>query len=347
MCAQLAAVARQSCSLEMNRIGSEVLHLQWGGGACSYGKKVNWKIKMKKHIWLSMAIGGILLGIPSVNVPAAVRVSSTGSRAAFVIHSEPSFVYLRTQGFSISVGSPYDIVYYGGRYYLNHNGRWYRSYSYRGPWILISNYGLPSRIRRYRLVDIRRYRDIEYRKSDSRNNRYQRNDDMRRRALEQRYKSPESRKGQAEPNRAPGGSRFQQPPMRAPESRRVQEPPKRAPEGRNLRQPPTRAPENRRVQEPPMKAPEGSRFQQPPTRAPEIRKVQERPMRAPEGRNLQQPPMRAPENRKAQEPPNRTPEGRNLQERPNTAPEGRKIQEQQDKGDNRGGKKDKEDKRPK
>ncbi|NTU68608.1 MAG: BcpO-related WXXGXW repeat protein [Chlorobiaceae bacterium] len=202
---------------------------------------------MKKHIWLSAVIAGMLLVMPSANASAAVGVRTTGSRATFVINSEPSFIYLRTQGFSISIGSPYDIIYYGNRYYLYHNGRWYRAYSYRGPWFLIRNDRLPSRVRKHRLADIRRYRDIEYRKPDSRNNRYQRNDEYRRRVLEQKYRAPEGRNMQEQPIR-PEGRKLQAPPMRAPEGRNVQEQPIR-PEGRKLQAPPMRAPEGRKSRE--------------------------------------------------------------------------------------------------
>lgn len=189
-----------------------------------------------KNIWFSCVIAGTLLGMPSVNASAAVSIHSTDSRITFEINSEPSFVYLRTQGFSIAIGSPYDIIYYGNRYYLNYNGRWYRSYSYRGPWVLVGNSRIPSKIRRHRLEDIRRYRDIEYRKSDRRNNRYQRDDDNRRRVLEQKYKAPESRK-------------IQQPPIKASESRRVQDRPDRVPESMKAHEQPNKVPEGRKTQE--------------------------------------------------------------------------------------------------
>lgn len=175
---------------------------------------------MKKHIWLSPLIVGMLLGMLVVTAQAGVNVNSTGGRAKFVINSKPGFVYLRTQGFSISVGSPYDIAYYRNWYYLNHNGRWYRSDSYRGPWYYMAKKGIPSRIRKHRIEDLRRYRDIEYRKPDSRNNRYQRNDEYRRRVLEQKYKAPESRIIKEHPNRVPDSRKIQTPPMRPPESRK-------------------------------------------------------------------------------------------------------------------------------
>jgi hypothetical protein len=288
------------------------------------GRNVNGKIKMKKHIWFSGVIAGMLLGMPSVNAPAAVSVYSTGSRVTFAINSEPSFVYLRTQGFSISIGSPYDIVYYGSQYYLNYNGRWYRSYSYRGPWVLVGYSRVPLRIRRHRFEDIRRYRDIEYRKTDSRNNRYQRNDDNRRRLLEQRYKAPESRNIQAQPNSAPEIRKVQPPQMRVPESRKIQAQP-------------ARTPEIRKVQQPQMKAPESRNIQPQPNRTPEIRKVQQPQMKAPASRKVQEQPNRIPEGMKAREQPARAPEVRKVKEQPKMAPEGRKAKDQQEKGEKGGG----------
>jgi hypothetical protein len=143
---------------------------------------------MKKQIWLAAGIAGMLLGNPAADAKAALSVQiSTGSHPSFIINSAPNFIYLRTQGFSVSVGSPYDIVYYSNYYYLYHGNHWYRSSSYHGPWIIILNKRLPYQIRRHRWEDIRRYRDIEYRRPDRSHNQYQRTDDNRRRLLDQRY----------------------------------------------------------------------------------------------------------------------------------------------------------------
>ncbi len=142
---------------------------------------------MKKQIWLAAGIAGMLLANPAADAKAAINVQiSTGSHPSFVINSAPNFIYLRGQGFSVSIGNPYDMVYYGRYYYIYHNNRWYRSSNYHGPWVLLRNNRLPYQIRRHRWEDIRRYRDIEYRRSDHGNNQYQRNDDNKRRILDQR-----------------------------------------------------------------------------------------------------------------------------------------------------------------
>jgi hypothetical protein len=140
---------------------------------------------MKKTIWLAAGITGMLLGNPSTDAKAALNVR-VGSRPSFVIDRRPDFIELRDMGFSVSVGSPYDIVSYGNLYYLNQNGLWYRSSDYRGPWISIRSSQLPSRIRRHRFEDVRRYRDTEYRNNEDRRRvDQQRSDENNKRNLDQ------------------------------------------------------------------------------------------------------------------------------------------------------------------
>jgi hypothetical protein len=140
---------------------------------------------MKKTIWLAAGVTGMLLGNPAVDAKAELNVS-VSTRPSFVIDRRPEFVELRDQGFSVAVGSPYDIVYYGNLYYLNQNGSWYRSSDYRGPWMSVRMNQLPPKIRRHRLEDIRRFRDTEYRSIESRRTLEQRrSDDSDKRNLDQ------------------------------------------------------------------------------------------------------------------------------------------------------------------
>jgi hypothetical protein len=151
---------------------------------------------MKKSIWLAAGVAGMLLGSPIADVEGAVNLQIHSRNGhSFVLESRPSFVMLPEQGFSVAVGSPYDIVYYNNRYYINQNGAWYRSSSYRGPWSFIKTKHLPSQIRRHRLEDIRRFRDTEYHKNDQRNNlQQQRNDENNRRTLEQQRSDENNRR---------------------------------------------------------------------------------------------------------------------------------------------------------
>jgi hypothetical protein len=156
---------------------------------------------MKKTIWIAAGITGMLLGNPAGDAKAALNVR-IGSRPSFVIDRRPDFVELRDYGFSVSVGSPYDIVYYGNMYYLNQNGLWYRSSDYRGPWMSVRLNQLPSKIRKHRMDDIRRFRDTEYRNNEDRRRLdQQRTDENNRRNLEQQ-RSDENNKRKLDQQRS-------------------------------------------------------------------------------------------------------------------------------------------------
>jgi hypothetical protein len=129
------------------------------------------RITMKKNVLVVVGIAG-MLGIFQPDAQAELRLRlgdiriDAGDRPAFVIDTRPDFIYLDDQGFSVSIDSPYDIIAYDDFYFLYRDGIWYRSSDYRGPWLVIREYDLPYNIRRHRWEDIRRYRDIEYRRHD-------------------------------------------------------------------------------------------------------------------------------------------------------------------------------------
>ncbi len=127
---------------------------------------------MKTNMLIVSGIAGILIGLSAPDVKADLHLRlgdiriDAGDRPRFVIDTRPSFIYLEDQGFSVSINSPYDIVFYDDMYYLYREGGWYRSSDYGGPWVVIEEYDLPHIIRRHRWEDLRRYRDIEYRRHD-------------------------------------------------------------------------------------------------------------------------------------------------------------------------------------
>lgn len=126
---------------------------------------------MKKQIWLAAGIAGMLLGSPSAQAEVNVRIGGGDRPPSFVFDNRTNFINVPNLGFSVSVGSPQDIVRCDGRYYVNHNGRWYISNNFRGPWILVREGRLPYQIRRHRLEEIRSSRDAEYSRHEGRGNR--------------------------------------------------------------------------------------------------------------------------------------------------------------------------------
>jgi len=142
---------------------------------------------MKKNIWIAAGVAGMLLGNPALNAQGETRGKiETLNDHSFVIDTRPSFIYLPDQGFAVSVESPYDIIVGDDHFFINQKGSWYRSSSYRGPWELIKEKNLPSKVRQYRLEDIKKYRDTEYSKiSNRRTPEQQRMDENNRQTQEQ------------------------------------------------------------------------------------------------------------------------------------------------------------------
>jgi hypothetical protein len=76
----------------------------------------------------------------------------------------PQFIYVPDLGYYVAVGTPYDITYIGRDYYLYSNGYWYRSAYYGGPWRVVAARRLPPLLVRHDVRDLRRFRDLEFRR---------------------------------------------------------------------------------------------------------------------------------------------------------------------------------------
>ncbi|NTW82630.1 MAG: BcpO-related WXXGXW repeat protein [Chlorobiaceae bacterium] len=123
---------------------------------------------MKKSILMVTGIAGILLGTP-VTDALAERWDGPGRPAhGIVIDTRPDFIFLTKPGFYVSFNGPFDIIFYGNRYYVLRDGSWYAASHHRGPWVVVRNNALPSRIKRYQWEDLRRYREREYNRHDRR-----------------------------------------------------------------------------------------------------------------------------------------------------------------------------------
>ena len=78
----------------------------------------------------------------------------------------PEFVYSPALGLYVAAGVPYDLVYDGSGYFYFYGGRWYRGPYYYGPWALAASVGFPPVLLRYRIDEIRHFRDLEHKRYD-------------------------------------------------------------------------------------------------------------------------------------------------------------------------------------
>jgi outer membrane lipoprotein SlyB len=80
------------------------------------------------------------------------------------VDEAPQFIYSPALNLYVAVGVPYDLVYTGVDYLYFSGGRWYRSPYYNGPWSLAARSNFPQVLVRYRIDNIRHYRDVEFRR---------------------------------------------------------------------------------------------------------------------------------------------------------------------------------------
>lgn len=97
-----------------------------------------------------------------IRVPPPPRVI-VSSPPAIRFDTAPLFIAPSRLGFYVGVDTPYDILFSSDYYYLYYGNGWHRSGDHNGPWIEVPYHELPPNIRRYRIEQIRTYRDREYR----------------------------------------------------------------------------------------------------------------------------------------------------------------------------------------
>ncbi|TGU74817.1 hypothetical protein E4633_04980 [Geomonas terrae] len=76
----------------------------------------------------------------------------------------PEFIYSPQLNAYVAVSVPYELVYTGNEYYYYSGGNWFRGPYYNGPWTYVPRTSYPPLFVQYEVVNIRHYRDVEYRR---------------------------------------------------------------------------------------------------------------------------------------------------------------------------------------
>jgi len=82
------------------------------------------------------------------------------------LEASPEFFYAPALRMYVASGVPYDLLYDGSGYFYFYGGRWYRGPYYYGPWTLAASIEFPRVLLRYRIDEIRHYRDLEHKRYD-------------------------------------------------------------------------------------------------------------------------------------------------------------------------------------
>jgi hypothetical protein len=86
--------------------------------------------------------------------------------AEVYVDEAPQFLWSPELNMYVAVGVPYDLMYNGADFFYFYGGRWYRGPYYDGPWRPLARRYYPAAFLRFRIGDIRRYREVEYRRFD-------------------------------------------------------------------------------------------------------------------------------------------------------------------------------------
>jgi hypothetical protein len=62
----------------------------------------------------------------------------------------------------VAVGIPYDVYFLSGRYYYFHGDNWFWASGYSGPWVHVVRKNLPPGLTKYKVVQLRDFREREY-----------------------------------------------------------------------------------------------------------------------------------------------------------------------------------------
>ena len=130
---------------------------------------------MKKVLLGSLVLGALAAVTPAfarTNVGLSIQIGNAPPPPRVVYVREPRWDYIpEEQVYVVDDGDlPYDYFRYGGFVYIYNDGFWYRSRSYRGPFVSISFTSLPGDFR-YVPTSYRRqpYRPGQWSWSDNRN----------------------------------------------------------------------------------------------------------------------------------------------------------------------------------
>ena len=80
------------------------------------------------------------------------------------ISEAPQFIYSPELSMYVAVGVPYDLVYTGNEYFYFYGGHWYHGPYYNGPWVFAPQRIYPPVFLRFRIGEIRNFRDAEFRR---------------------------------------------------------------------------------------------------------------------------------------------------------------------------------------
>jgi hypothetical protein len=108
-------------------------------------------------------MSALLCGLMATTVHAQVHINvNIGPPPPVIVEAPPPMLFLPEPGIYVAAGTPYDIFFIRGRYYYFYEDNWFWGPGYGGPWTYVTYRTLPPGLRRYKVKQLREYREREY-----------------------------------------------------------------------------------------------------------------------------------------------------------------------------------------
>ena len=116
-------------------------------------------IRFSAAMFCAIALNGLTPSSAQAQLNVNVNI---GAPPPVIVQSPPTMVFLTEPGVYVATGVSHDIFFIGGRYYYFHGDRWFWGSAYDGPWVFVVHENLPPGLRKYKVTQLRTYRDREY-----------------------------------------------------------------------------------------------------------------------------------------------------------------------------------------
>jgi hypothetical protein len=129
---------------------------------------------MKNRAKELILVVGVCLSLGSAGTPLQAEDQNVNINpgAPPVAAVPPTMLLLAKPYVYVAVGIRYDIFFTGGRYYFFYTGNWYRGPGFNGPWTHVKFRALPPGLRKYKILQLRAFREREFKAYKDKGPRY-------------------------------------------------------------------------------------------------------------------------------------------------------------------------------
>ena len=115
---------------------------------------------MRCGMLMSLVLSGLMAPTAAAQVHVNINI---GPPPPVIVQAPPPMLFLPEPGIYVAAGTPYDIFFIDGRYYYFYGDNWFWGFGYGGPWTYVTYRTLPPGLRKFKVRQLREYREREYR----------------------------------------------------------------------------------------------------------------------------------------------------------------------------------------